>query len=306
MITRHPRRATELVAGGALVLAVALVLAACSVTSSEPGVAGPNSLPPAAASSALSPPTTPSSTAVAASPIVIERLWSPENAVAEMNGSGASPGAVVTVDDETQTDASFDFGTDGAFTMRVQILDEGAHTVCVDDACGRVYTRAIDAESIEEVEAKIDEAIVLARERFDFEAALPEWRIEVAGPMSGTGGSTDAENKTIVIHSNRDRSLDEYVVTVLHEWGHAVDAEWMSDEDRVAYRALRGIDASTEWREPGVHQLDTWGLQPSEDFAEVMAAYWTGGEHVPRTEQLAPAPDDAIFAAVVELLDGRT
>ncbi|MEM7079598.1 MAG: hypothetical protein AAF513_13320 [Pseudomonadota bacterium] len=225
MIIRHPRRATELAAGGALVLAVALVLAACSVTSSEPGVAGPNSLPPAAASSALPPPTTPSSTAVAASPIVIERLWSPENAVAEMNGSGASPGAVVTVDDETQTDASFDFGTDGAFTMRVQILDEGAHTVCVDDACGRVYTRAIDAESIEEVEAKIDEAIVLARQRFDFEAALPEWRIEVAGPMSGTGGSTDAENKTIVIHSNRDRSLDEYVVTVLHEWGHAVDAE---------------------------------------------------------------------------------
>ncbi|MEO1059176.1 MAG: hypothetical protein AAFY28_19890, partial [Actinomycetota bacterium] len=271
MTTRHPRRATELAAGGAL--AVALVLTACSDASSEPAVAGPNSPPSTAASSTLPTATTTNSTA--GSPIVIERLWSPENAVAEVNGSGASPGAVVTVDDEAQEEASFDFGADGAFTMRVQILDEGAHTVCVDDACGRVYTRAIDAESIEEVEAKINEAIVLAQERFDFEAALPEWRIEVAGPMSGTGGSTDVDDKIIVIHSNRNRSLDEYVVTVLHEWGHAVDAEWMSDDDRVAYRTLRGIDAATEWREPGVHELDTWVLQPSEDFAEVMAAYWT-------------------------------
>ncbi len=287
-------------------IAAALVLAACSTTSSEPDVAGAGTPPPTAASSTLPPPNSSAPTTVAPSAIVIERLWSPENAVAEMNGSGASPNAVVTVDDDTQADATFDFGPDGEFTMRVEILDEGAHTVCVDDACGRVYTRAIDAESIEEVEAKIDEAIGLARERFDFETALPEWRIEVAGPMSGTGGSTDIDSKTIVINSNRNRSLEEYVVTVLHEWGHAVDAEWMSDDDRATYRALRGIDPDTEWRLPGAHDIDTWGLQPSEDFAEVMAAYWTGGEHVPRTGELAPPPDDATFAAVVELLDGRT
>ncbi|MEM8618172.1 MAG: hypothetical protein AAGF73_00480 [Actinomycetota bacterium] len=292
-----------------LAVASALALTACADatsdaepapddTSRSTSIAAPTtSLAPADASG--------TATTDAGGSIVVERLWSPENAIAEMNGTGAAREAVVTVDDESRPDATVDVGSDGTFTMRVEILDEGAHTVCVDDACGRVFTRAIDAESIEEVEAKIDEAITLARELFDFEAALPEWTIEIAGPMSGTGGTADIETKTIVIHANRNRPLAEYVVTVLHEWGHAVDAEWLTDDDRVAYRELRGIDVDTPWREPGPHSVDNWARQPSEDFAEVMAAYWTQGDHVPRTAALASAPDGATFAAMIELLDGR-
>ena len=42
---------------------------------------------------------------------------------------------------------SFEVDEDGGFTLQVWIEDEGAHTVCVADACSQVYTLAPDAES---------------------------------------------------------------------------------------------------------------------------------------------------------------
>jgi hypothetical protein len=185
----------------------------------------------------------------------------------------------------------------------VWIDEEGAHTVCIRDECNRVYVLDADAETIEQAEEKISEAIPLAQERFDFETELPDWSIETAGPLSGTGGSTDIENRTVVIYANRNRELDEFVITVLHEWGHAVDAERLTEDERAQYRVLRGIAPETPWRTPGAHSIEEWGLQPSEDFAEVMVAMWTGGENVPRTSQIAPPPDAATLAAVALLVE---
>lgn len=235
-------------------------------------------------------------------PIVIDRAWSPENAIAELVGSGARADDPVVVDERPADVVGFEIDDAGAFVLRVRIVDEGAHTVCLRDECSRVFTLAPDAESIEDVEAKIDEALLQAASIFDGAALFPEWTVAVSGPFSGTGGTTDLETKTITIYANRERTIDEFVTTILHEWGHVVDAERLTEEERADYVALRGLDPGTPWRTATGHGIDEWAMQPSEDFAEVMVALWTDGAHVVRTAAPVGQPTSETFDAVTSLV----
>jgi len=244
---------------------------------------------------------TTTTTTVPRAPIVIDRLWSPSNALAELSGTGATADDPITVDGEPAEVQSIDTDDDGSFVATVWIDEEGAHTVCIRDECGRVFVQDAEAESVEQAEAKIEEAIPMAKALFDSGAEFPEWSIQVAGPLSGTGGSTDVENRTVVVYANRNRELDDFVTTILHEWGHVVDEERLTDEERAEYRVLRGIDPELAWRTPGAHSIDEWALQPSEDFAEVMVAVWTDGMTIPRTSEIAPPPDAATLVAVALL-----
>lgn len=251
------------------------------------------------------PATTVAPSTVPAVPVEIDRAWSPANAVAELNGRGATAADEVTVDGEPAAVERFDVEADGTFLVQVRIDDEGAHTVCVRDACSRVFTLDPDARSRDEIEESIAEARTIAEEIFDGAAIFPDWSIDVGGPQAGTGGSTDVENKTITVHANRSRTVDDFVVTILHEWGHVVDAERLTDDERAQYRALRGVEPDAPWSDARTHDLDDWGRQPAEDFAEVLVALWTAERDEPhqiRTTSLGPQPDEAVFAAVTELV----
>jgi ABC-type Fe3+-hydroxamate transport system substrate-binding protein len=239
----------------------------------------------------------------APSRIVFDQLSSPENAIAEIIGTGASPGDTVTVDDTPTDFVSFESSQDGGFVARVFIADEGAHTVCIATTCGRVFTLDPNAESIDAVELKIADAQVAASQRFDFAATFPEWTLETAGPFSGTGGTTDIDTKTVTIYSNRERTVDDFTRTILHEWGHVLDAERLSDDERASYLALREIAPDTPWSDPGDHSIESWALQPSEDFAEVMAMFWSEGQYLPRTETLAAPPTADMLDAIAALVD---
>ena len=234
--------------------------------------------------------------------ITIDRLFSPANATAEMNGVGAALGDPVSVDGLPGDLLEFEVEPNGTFMMRVWIPDEGAHTVCVADACGRVYTLAADAESPEEVTAKIEAAIPLAADVLSYGQLFPEWTIDVGGALSGTGGSTDVENRKVTVYRNRGRTEDEYVRTILHEFGHVTDYERLTDDERATYLELRGIPAGTVWRDEEAHRLDEWGQQPSEDFAEVMVMFWTNGRYEPRTA-LAEAPDPDTLQRIAQLAE---
>ncbi len=235
--------------------------------------------------------------------IVIEQLSSPENAIAEIMGSGASIDDTVTVDDVVTEFISFEVTPDGGFVASVFIADEGAHTVCVAATCGRVFTLDPGAESLDEVALKIEDAKVAAAEQFDSATAFPDWTIATAGPFSGTGGTTDSETKTITIYSNRNRTIDDFTRTILHEWGHVFDAERLTDDERAEYLELRGIAADTAWTADDDHSIEAWALQPSEDLAEVLALILSSGDYTPRTETLAPAPTDDQLTAIVNLVD---
>ena len=257
-------------------------------------------VPSGAATTSARPTTTAGETIV---PIEIDRAWSPANAIARIEGRGATATDPVTVDGDPAMAESFAADDGGGFVLQVRIADEGAHTVCVRDACSRVYTLAADADTPEAVMAKIDAAIVEAAAIFDGRARFADWTITTGGSLGGTGGSTDAAARTITVYANRGRTVDEFVTTILHEWGHVVDAELMTDDARAAYLALRGYDPASEWASPESHRLEDWAASPIEDFAEVMVVAWTGGAHEVRTTAPAGQPDADVVAEVLALVD---
>ena len=284
-----------------------VALAACGTRSAGPVYRADEVRTPAAptTTAVVVPLTTvpPAPSPLPPSMVVFDRLSSPENATAEIVGSGATAGDVVTVDGVTTEFMSFEVTTDDGFVARVFIADEGAHTVCVSATCGRVYTLDPDAESIDEVGLKIDEARAAATAHFDFAGTFPEWTVATAGPFSGTGGTTDAETKTVTIYSNRERSVDDFTRTILHEWGHVLDAERLTDEERATYLGFRGISADAAWTIDDDHSIEAWAQQPGEDFAEVMAMFWSDGDYLPRTTSLAPPPTADELAGIAALVD---
>lgn len=244
-------------------------------------------------------------TTLPVTPIVVDRAWSPANATAEIIGTGALVDDIVTVDGELAVIDSFTIDADGRFSLRVTIDDEGAHTVCVRDSCSRVFTLAADAESIGEVEAKIAQARSIAATMFDAQAEFPDWSVEVSGPFASIGGTTDPVTKTITVFANRGRSVEDFVVTLLHEWAHVLDAERLDDDERAAYTSFRGYGPATPWRSEGDHSIEAWSGQPSEDFAEVMVALWTASTEQPhQVRTVAPGgpPDDIVFETVIGFL----
>lgn len=310
MTRRHPtaRRGAAPLAGMLLVVA----LPACSSDGRE--LADPVFPPPVAETTTTVPttvvltvPTTlpadttivPTSDATDGGRVVFDRLYSPANATAEVVGTGAAVGDPVTVDGLPADVITFDVHTDGTFTVQVWIEDEGAHTVCVADTCGRVYTLAPDAETPEEVVVEIEQAIELAADVIPYQEWFPDWSIEIGGALSGTGGSTDVERRVVVVYRNRGRTVDDFVRTILHEFGHVADAVRLDDEERTAYLAAAGFEPGTAWRDPEAQQLDDWARQPAEDFAEVLVAAWTDGRWLPRTRT---EPSDELLAAAVALV----
>ncbi len=233
--------------------------------------------------------------------IVVNRLFSPANATAQVEGIGGRPTDPVTVDGAPADVLTFDRQSDGTFVAQVWIADEGAHTVCVVDTCGRVYTLAPDAETPEEVVAKIEQALVDVEQYLDPAAEFPTWSVEIGGALSGTGGTTDIDTRTITIYRNRGRSVDEFVRTILHEYGHAADYDRLDDAERVEYLLIRGLDPASLWSDPGGHRLDDWAREPSEDFAEAMVMIWSDGRWTPRTDGVGPPPDAAQLEAIALL-----
>ena len=241
----------------------------------DPLVVGPPATSPVGAGPATGPTAPPR--------VVIDELSSPENAVALAVGSGAVPSDPVTVDGVPADVVSFDVSGDGTFEVRVFVADEGAHTVCVGDACGRVYTLDPDADTPDEVVAKIEEAIPLANGIVPNDVWFPDWTVEIGGALSGTGGTADATDRTVTIYRNRGREVDDFVRTIVHEFGHVADATWLTDEQRAEFAMLRGFGPDVPWEGNGGHRLDDWAVSPAEDFAEVMAAVWSAGRWEIRT-----------------------
>jgi len=205
---------------------------------------------------------------------------------------------------------------DGVFVVEVAGVDGGARTVCIGppgripvDQCTRVFVTDVSEETPAVVEAHITEAISVVRERFDFDRHVPNWAIEITGPNSGLGGYTAADESTIYISANPGRTLDDYVTTVLHELGHAVDHEYMTPATRQLFGELRGHRTDLPWDSGGtlVFGDDRWRFG-SEDFAEVFVAWTLGDNYQTQTDMVAPQPTEADQHALCEMLalDGVT
>ena len=98
-----------------------------------------------------------------------------------------------------------------------------------------------------------------------------------------------------------DASSDETAAMVANEFPE-VRLFVQRRQGGAAATRNRGIEEATSWSDAVGHAIDEWGLQPSEDFAEVMVMLWSDGRWTPRTE-LAGDPTIEDLAAVLDLLD---
>lgn len=227
--------------------------------------------------------------------ITIARLWSPAPNTARAEGTMSSVELEVAVTSDGRDLAPLSIVTDadGRFVVDITGLEAGPQSVCLADACQRVLVSDPAVEDIAVLEARINEALARVDDQLGLDELTPDWTYLIGGPNSSSGGSTDATARTITINANSGRTADDYRITVLHEVAHAVDAEWLTEQDREALRTLRGHPADLEWG--SVDSLavgDARWRNSAEDFAEVFVAWALDNDYSIMSEVVAPQPSD--------------
>jgi len=86
---------------------------------------------------------------------------------------------------------------------------------------------------------------------YDWEAELPDWRIEFGGEVTGRLGYAHFHDKRIEIYVRDSQSVRDVAEVLAHELGHAVDITFFDGEDRDTWLAARGLESSPWWPEPG-------------------------------------------------------
>ncbi len=227
--------------------------------------------------------------------LTISRLWSPAPNTARAEGaiSSGELQVAVTSDGRDLAPITIRADSDGSFVVDITGLDAGPQSVCLADACQRVLVSDPAVEEIDVLEARINDALTLVDDQLDLDELTPDWTYLIGGPNSSSGGFADAVARTITINANSGRTADDYRVTVLHEVAHAVDAEWLTPDDRDRFRELRGHDADLPWGSVDPLAVgDARWLNSAEDFAEVFVAWALNNDYSIMSEAVAPQPSD--------------
>jgi len=244
--------------------------------------------------------------AMADATLSLRRVSSPTPNTVRFSGDLAAPEATVelTSDGQLLGTTTITARPDGSFDVDVAGFDPGPQEVCLGQVCARVLVADPTTEDPAVIEARILEAIEVTETHFDFDRYLADWTIEITGQNTGTGGTASIENKQLRINANSGRSLDDYVITILHEAGHAVDADYLDEDARDAFRSLREHAGDLPWGGRGhtSDSVDRWA-DSAEDFAEVFVAWVLGGDYVTQSTVVAPQPTDQQLQAFCELLN---
>ena len=288
------------VALATMVMAVALLIGTVATrdpTSDNSAASNSQSTPDATTTPLPTSTPTPNPFAVSSNDesLTISKLWSPmaNTARAEGTMSANRLEVAVTVNGSDLGQVTLTSDPEGKFVIDIADLDPGPQEVCLVDACQRVLVADPTAEARSVIDARIDEARNLVEQRFDLAVLLPDWTIITDGPNSSAGGHTNADQRTIVVHANSGRTLDEYEITLLHEVGHAIDAQWLTPVARDEFRALRGHDPSLEWGVVDQFAVgDERWRNSAEDFSEVFVAWALANNYSIMSEVVAPQPSD--------------
>jgi len=114
-------------------------------------------------------------------------------------------------------------------------------------------------------------ALAEASVDYDFRSRLPDWHIGFDGNHPDFLGITMSELKVITIHVEDGASVETVAGVLMHEVGHAIDLETMTDTQRAEWIRLRDMPA-TWW--PG-NGLSDFAVGAG-DFAEAVSALTTG------------------------------
>jgi D-alanyl-D-alanine dipeptidase len=131
----------------------------------------------------------------------------------------------------------------------------------------------------------------------DWQALLPDWRVEFLEGRSGYLGSTWPAKQLIEVYVRDAQSPEDVAHILAHEIGHAIDVTLNNTEDRARWRATRGIAADTEWFVCcGRNDF----FSPAGDFAESFAVWQVGAGNY--RGRVADPPDAAQLAVMSELV----
>jgi len=129
---------------------------------------------------------------------------------------------------------------------------------------------------------------------FDFRSVLPDWQIEYADDHPDFLGVTHSHDKSIVVHVEPGASVDVVAAVLMHEVGHAIDLEQLSDDQRAEWIELRNMP-STWWPGNGLNDFAVG----AGDFAEAVSAFTTGSP----SSSVYGEFTDAQFAFVAAILE---
>jgi hypothetical protein len=128
---------------------------------------------------------------------------------------------------------------------------------------------------------------------FNWQPALPGWRIRFLGPRKGYLAITFREERRIDVYVRADRTEAAIAHDIAHELGHAVDVSYLTDKDRSTILDIRDLPESTPWWAcSACGDLQTG----AGDFAETFALI-----HAPRVKfysELGAEPTAAMLGEV--------
>ncbi|MEM7091945.1 MAG: hypothetical protein AAF567_02990 [Actinomycetota bacterium] len=237
----------------------------------------------------------------------IERLWSPTDGIARVEGTTTLPAdseVLVMIDGVPLVPVQLVPDSDGVFVVEIDSLATGLRTICLESACEEVFV----GEQDDGPPTTLPERLALATEQaetiFDASLHLPGWTVESTGPSNEADGYTLGDDRVVLISANAGRTTSQLTVAVLHEFGHAVDTDYLDDERRDQFRELRGLPPDQAWGDASTQLGDERWTTPADDFAEVFVAWLLGDAYAIRTSALAEQPTDEqldVFCTLLEI-----
>ena len=106
---------------------------------------------------------------------------------------------------------------------------------------------------------------------YDFRSALPGWHFSYDEDHANFHGLTFSAEKRIVVYVEGGTTAQIAAEVLMHEVGHAIDIEHMSNDQRVQWIQMRNMPA-TWWPGDGLNDFSVG----AGDFAEAVSAVTTG------------------------------
>lgn len=135
-------------------------------------------------------------------------------------------------------------------------------------------TEAVEpATEASSAESRPDELGRLAQDLVDFDigSELPGWTVEFAGDNPSLRGLTNSRTRSIVVFVEPGDTSESVAQVLMHEVGHAIDLERLSDDLRRDWISMRGMP-SVWWAGDGLNDFAVG----AGDFAEAVAVATTG------------------------------
>jgi len=161
----------------------------------------------------------------------------------------------------------------GAAGLLVGLTAIGAFvlvSVSSSDPAPEVLGETLSAEIVGGFPSEIGAAAETSVD-YDFRSVLRDWDFSYAEDHPNFLGMTLSASKTITVHVEPDATVDEVAAVLMHEVGHAIDLELLTNEQRAEWIELRGMP-QTWWPGNGLNDFAVG----AGDFAEAVAAVTTG------------------------------